>query len=278
MKTRSLDLTAKRHVPVEAGMWLPEQTRSQKLWELRRRLLRLDYAFSFTVVAILLICLIGAPWITTYDPYAVDLKAATHPPSLEHWMGTDDYGRDIFTRVVYGSRYSLGMGLIVTMVATLIGVILGGTAGFLGGRVDELIMRFTDMVMGFPAILFAMIIAAILGSNLTNAIIAAAAVWWPSYVRLLRGQVLSVKNDLYVEAVRSIGATNVRILMRHILPNSWAPIIVRSTMDLGRAVIFTGTLSFIGLGAQPPSLSGERCSPRHVGLSWMRGGISPSPG
>ena len=242
----------KEHDSVEAQRPFKEQGRRRRLERILRRVLRIDGILSLTIVTIILICLIGAQFITTYDPYAVDLKAILKPPSREHWMGSDDYGRDIFTRVVYGTRYSLAMGFVVTLISTAVGVVLGGSAGFFGGRVDEVIMRFTDMVMGFPALLFAMVVAAVLGSSLTNAIIAASAVWWPSYVRLLRGQVLSVKNEIYVEAARSIGASTRRILFRHILPNSWAPIVVRGTMDLGRAVIFTGALSFIGLGARPP--------------------------
>ena len=242
----------KEHDSVEAQRPFKEQGRRRRLERILRRVLRIDGILSLTIVTIILICLVGTQFITTYDPYVVDLKAIFKPPSREHWMGSDDYGRDIFTRVVYGTRYSLAMGFVVTLISTAVGVVLGGSAGFFGGRVDEVIMRFTDMVMGFPALLFAMVIAAVLGASLPNAIIAASAVWWPSYVRLLRGQVLSVKNETYVEAARSIGASTRRILFRHILPNSWAPIVVRGTMDLGRAVIFTGALSFIGLGARPP--------------------------
>jgi peptide/nickel transport system permease protein len=219
---------------------------------LRRRLVRIDGILAFMMVSGIALCIIAAPLITRYDPYAVDTGTIFRPPASAHWMGTDEYGRDIFTRIVYGARYSLAMGIIVSVVSSAIGLVLGGSAGFFGGRVDEIIMRFADMVMGFPALLFAMVIAAVLGSSLTNAIIAACAVWWPSYVRLLRGQVLTVKNELEVEAARSLGASKSRIVLRHILPNSWAPILVRNTMDIGRAVVFTGTLSFIGLGARAP--------------------------
>jgi peptide/nickel transport system permease protein len=217
-----------------------------------RRVLRIDGLLSICLVSAIVVCIVGAPWLTWHDPYALNTGAIFRRPNADHWMGTDEYGRDIFTRVVYGARYSVAMGIAVSVVSTAVGLVLGGSAGFFGGRLDEVIMRFTDMVMGFPALLFAMVIAAVLGSSLTNAIIAACAIWWPSYVRLLRGQVLSVKNELYVEASQSLGASSARILIRHILPNSWAPILVRNTMDIGRAVVFTGTLSFIGLGARPP--------------------------
>lgn len=237
---------------LSAEAWVSVRKRSRKLDKLLRRIVRIDGFFAVTIIFVIVVCVIAAPWITRYDPYVVDTGAIFRRPSGDHWMGTDEYGRDIFTRVVYGARYSLAMGIAVSVISTVVGLILGGSAGFFGGRTDEVIMRFTDMVMGFPALLFAMVIAAVLGSSLTNAIIAACAVWWPSYVRLLRGQVLAVKNELYIEAARSLGASTSRIILRHILPNSWAPILVRNTMDIGRAVIFTGTLSFIGLGAAPP--------------------------
>lgn len=213
---------------------------------------RIDHAVAGFILLLLLIAAVGAPWIARYDPYSVDLFAKNQPPSRTYWMGTDDFGRDIFSRVIYGTRYSLAMGFVVTAVSTIMGVSLGGVAGFWEGRWGEVIMRFTDLVMGFPALLLAMAIAAVLGSNLINAIIATSAVWWPPYVRLMRGQILSVKHEAYVEAARAFGATDLRILFRHILPNSWAPLNVRITMDLGRAVIFTSSLSFIGLGAHPP--------------------------
>jgi peptide/nickel transport system permease protein len=252
MKTELTGPVAGQSIAVEAPISLRVGPRQRELVRLLRRLGRIDGIIALMLVALILICLVGAPVITRYDPYVVDITAISRPPSAQHWMGTDEYGRDIYTRVVYGTRYSLATGLAVSLISTIIGLVLGGVAGFFGGRVDEIIMRFTDMVMGFPGLLFAMVIAAVLGSGLTTAIMAACAIWWPSYVRLMRGQVLSVKNELFVEAALSVGASTRRILLRHILPNSWAPIIVRNTMDLGRAVIFTGTLSFIGLGAEPP--------------------------
>jgi peptide/nickel transport system permease protein len=205
------------------------------------------------ILAVLATALVGAPWIARSDPFSVDLLAKSLPPSPAHWMGTDDFGRDIFSRVVYGTRYSLAMGFVVTLTSTVLGVVLGGAAGYWEGAVGEAIMRFADLVMGFPALLLAMAIAAILGSNLLNAIIATSIVWWPPYVRLVRAQILAVKNEAYVEAARAFGASDLRTLFKHVLPNSWAPLNVRITMDLGRAVIFTSSLSFIGLGAHPPT-------------------------
>jgi peptide/nickel transport system permease protein len=226
--------------------------RSPGVARLIRRLRTPDGLLGVALVVVVLLCLVGAQWIATHDPFAVNVSVIFQEPSSTHFMGTDQFGRDVFSRVVYGSRYSLAMGLLVVLFSTLLGLVLGSAAGFFGGWVDEIVMRLTDLVMGFPALLFAMLIAAVLGSNLQNAVIAASAIWWPSYVRLLRGEVLAGKNEMYVEAARAIGSTNTRVIVRHVLPNSWAPLIVRGTMDVGRAVIFTGSLSFIGLGAQPP--------------------------
>ena len=232
---------------------LPQRNaRSPQLARLLRRLRGADALVGIAIVLATFACLVGADWIARHDPYEVDLSIALKPPSEAHWMGTDQFGRDMFARIVHGARYSVLMGLIVVASSTVIGVLLGSLAGFFGGWLDELIMRITDLMMGFPPLLFAMLVSAVLGATLTNAIIAAAAIWWPSYVRLMRGQVLSTRNELYVEASRSIGATNGRLIWRHVFPNSWGPIIVRGTMDVGRAVIFVGALSFIGLGAQPP--------------------------
>jgi peptide/nickel transport system permease protein len=224
----------------------------QRARRLSRRIRRPDAILGMIILATLLLCLAMPNWVTRYDPFSVDVAAALRPPTLDHWMGTDQFGRDVYTRVVYGVRYSLLMALVVVASSTLLGLLLGGAAGFLGGRVDEIVGRVTDLVMGVPGLLFAMLIAGILGPSLSNTVIAASAIWWPSYVRVLRSEVLACKNELYVEAARSVGASNPRIIVRHILPNSWAPLIVRATMDVGRAVIFVGSLSFIGLGAQPP--------------------------
>lgn len=227
-------------------------SRNKRLTRALGILKRPDAWIPIVVVVAMVIVAIFPQWFTWRDPYRVNVSASLLPPSSEYWMGTDDYGRDIYTRLMYGTRYSLGMGAIVVAVSALVGLLLGGMAGFSGGWLDEVVMRFTDAVMGFPSLLFAMVISALLGASLSTAILATMVIWWPSYVRLVRGQVLSVINEAYVEAARSIGSSNFRILAQHVLPNSWSPIIVRGASDIGRTIIFVGALSFIGLGAEPP--------------------------
>jgi peptide/nickel transport system permease protein len=173
-------------------------------------------------------------------------------PSWNHWFGTDDLGRDVFSRVISGAKYSLAVAAIILVIAVIVGTIIGAVAGFFGGFVDELLMRVTDMFLAFPALILAIAISASLGPSLRNAVIALAVVYWPWYARLVRAQVLSIKAREYVEAARAIGASNNRVLLRHIMPNAVSVIIIQVTLDVGYAVLATAGLSFIGLGAQPP--------------------------
>jgi peptide/nickel transport system permease protein len=175
------------------------------------------------------------------------------PPSGEFPLGTDKLGRDIFSRLLYGARISLFVGFAVVAAATLIGGLFGLLAGYIGGLADEVMMRVTDIFFAFPALILAMAIAAALGPSLQNALIAIVAVTWPVYARLLRGQVLALKRREFIEAARVIGATEPRILFRHLLPNSLAPILVQASFDLGGAILSIAGLSFIGFGAQPPT-------------------------
>lgn len=173
-------------------------------------------------------------------------------PSMKHWMGTDDLGRDIFSRVIAGAKYSLIIAIVILLIAVTVGSVIGAIAGFFGGMVDELLMRLTDMFLAFPALILAIAISASLGPSLRNAVIALSAVFWPWYARLVRAQVLSIKAREYVEAARSIGVSNQRVLLRHIMPNAVSVIIIQMTLDVGYAILSTASLSFIGLGAQPP--------------------------
>lgn len=174
-------------------------------------------------------------------------------PSWKHWFGTDDIGRDVFSRVIAGAKYSLAIAAIILVIAVTVGTVLGALAGFFGGAVDELLMRVTDMFLAFPALILAIAISASLGPSLRNAVIALSVVYWPWYARLVRAQVLSIKAREYVEAARSIGASNNRVLLRHIMPNAVSVVIIQMTLDVGYAVLATAGLSFIGLGAQPPT-------------------------
>jgi peptide/nickel transport system permease protein len=206
------------------------------------------------VLGFLLLALIG-PWIVPYPEDAlgrVNLDQKLLAPSAEHWFGTDEVGRDIYTRVVLGARLSLQIGLIIVLVAAGIGVPLGILAGLAGGWTREVIMRVTDVFLSVPGLVLALAIVAALGSGMVNAMIALSLVWWPGYVRLLESKTLALKNELYVEAARAVGASRRRIMFSHILPNCVSPIIVKASMDMGMAILAAASLGFIGLGAQPP--------------------------
>jgi len=195
------------------------------------------------------------PYITPYDPMTISVTSTLkrlQPPSLENLFGTDEYGRDIFSRVLYGARISLIAALSVMSIALPIGIILGLVSGYYGGIIDEVIMRITDIFLSFPGLVLAIAFSASLGAGLTSAIIALAAVWWPGYVRVIRAQVLVVKEMLFIEAARAIGVKTSKILFRHILPNAITPLLVLITFDFGSVILATSALSFIGLGAQPP--------------------------
>jgi peptide/nickel transport system permease protein len=210
-------------------------------------------AFGLALLGLLAIGAIFAPWIAPYDPDGFNAAAKFLPPSAHHLFGTDDVGRDIFSRVLYGARYSLTAGIVILAIAATVGTVVGLVAGYAGGLLDEVLMRITDMFLAFPALILAMCVAAALGPSLTNAIVATAAVWWPWYARLVRGQVLQLRNETFVSAARLAGARRGRILFRHILPNCTTPIIVQMSLDLGYAILTLAALSFIGLGAQAPT-------------------------
>jgi peptide/nickel transport system permease protein len=208
------------------------------------------------LVTLLALVAIFAPVIA---PYPEDAEGAVHtqdallPPSPEHLFGTDDLGGDVFSRVVFGARYSLSIGLAIVLLACVIGVPLGAIAGYAGGLVNEVIMRTTDIFLTIPGIVLALAIGAALGSGLRNAAIALALVWWPGFCRLTQGQVLALREQTYVEAASVVGARQGRIVFRHILPNTLTPLIVKVSMDIGFAILTAAGLSFIGIGAQPPT-------------------------
>jgi peptide/nickel transport system permease protein len=194
----------------------------------------------------------AAPLITRFDPIQQNMKVRLRPPSAVHWFGTDQLGRDLFSRVLYGGRESLPAAVIVVAVGFLVGVSLGAIAGYRRGILDDIVMRFTDMMMGFPLIILAMAVAAALGASLLHGIIALAAVWWPPYVRVCRALVLDLNTKEYVVASRAAGRTSTGILLRVILPNALPALLVMAAIDVGRAILSFATLGFLGLGAQPP--------------------------
>ncbi len=194
----------------------------------------------------------AAPLITRFDPIQQNIMVRLRPPSAVHWFGTDQLGRDLFSRVLYGGRESLPAAVIVVAVGFLLGVSLGAIAGYRRGFLDDVVMRFTDMMMGFPLIILAMAVAAALGASLLHGIIALAAVWWPPYVRVCRALVLDLNTKEYVVASRAAGRTPTGILLRVILPNALPALLVMAAIDVGRAILSFAILGFLGLGAQPP--------------------------
>jgi peptide/nickel transport system permease protein len=204
------------------------------------------------IVVLALIALL-APLIAPADPLKQVLSTRLKPPSAQHWFGTDQLGRDVLSRMIYGARISLLIGTVVVGLAASLGTIVGLVAGYAGGWLDEGLMRLTDVFLAFPALILAMAISGALGPSLTNAMIAIAIVSWPVYARLVRAQVLSLREREYVEAARSLGASSPRIVWQHILPNTLAPLLVQASFDMGGAILSAAGLSFIGFGAQPPT-------------------------
>jgi peptide/nickel transport system permease protein len=233
-------------VAVAAGPAPPERALSRAL---RRRSARI----GLVIAAVFLMATVLAPLIAPYDPADQDLSSALTPPSFAHLLGADQYGRDMLSRVIYGTRYALVAIVVADGLALVVGGSLGLVAGFVGGLADTAIMRLTDVLLAFPYLLLALIIVAALGPSFTNSIIAIGIIYTPQYARLMRGQVLAVQAEDYVWAARSVGAGQMRIMLRHVLPNSLSPVLVMATLQAGSVVVETAGLSFLGLGAQPPS-------------------------
>ena len=220
-----------------------------------KKLFKSNYLFTLGVIICLawILAAICAPLITHYDPIIQDLAHRLEAPSAAHWFGTDDFGRDIFSRVIYGGRYSLLAGLVTVVLAGVIGTFYGAIAGYVGGRIDNVMMRFSEMILSFPTLVLAMIINAVMGSNLFNTLFALVIVAWPKYARLMRSVVLSVKENDYVTASIALGASQWRVLMKEIIPNSINSVLIMATTDIGNQILMFSTLSFLGLGSAPPT-------------------------
>ncbi len=210
------------------------------------------------IVALLALVAIFGRWLAPYDPMSMNFAARFAPPSLAHLFGTDDFGRDVFSRVVYGAAVSFKVAFIAVGISGTVGVLLGLTAGFLGGWIDELVMRIMDVLFAFPAVLLAITVMAILGRGVGNAMVAIAIVYIPIFARVTRGAVISVRGREYVTAARAMGQGPWRIMLRHVLPNALGPIIVQTSLSLAFAILAEAALSFFGLGTQPPDPSWGR--------------------
>jgi peptide/nickel transport system permease protein len=209
--------------------------------------------FPAIIVLGLIVLTFFGEQLAPYDPLAINIPAKLKPPGIDHLMGTDEMGRDVLSRVMTGTRYSTETILVIMTSCLFTGILIGTISGYFGGRLDEALMRFTEVFLAFPPLILALAIVAALGPGLLNAMLAISLVWWPWYARMVRGQVLSVKDQQYVVAARSIGAKDARIMLRHVLPNCLMPIFVQASMDMGAALVTTAGLSFIGLGAQAPT-------------------------
>ena len=220
-----------------------------------KKMFKSNYLFTFGVILCLfwIIMAIIAPFVAPYDPVVQDLTLRLKAPSAAHIFGTDNFGRDIFSRVIYGGRYSLLAGCLTVVIAGCIGTIYGAIAGYVGGAVDNVMMRLSEMILSFPSLILAMIINAVMGSNLFNTMFALVIVAWPSYARVMRSVVLSVRENEYVTASEALGASRIRILLKEIIPNSITSVLIMATTDIGNQILMFSTLSFLGLGSAPPT-------------------------
>lgn len=250
-----------------------QETRRHRVTGFRGFLLRLlrtrMSAVGLLVILIMIVAAIFAPLIAPYNPEEVHFADALSGPSMDYWLGTDNLGRDIFSRTIYGARVSIQVGVIAVGISLVIGTLLGLISGYTRmSLVDSLIMRCMDAILAFPTLVLALAITAALGPSLTNVMIAVGVVGIPSYARLIRGQVLTVGRREYVEAARTIGAADARIITRHIFPNVTAPLIVQASLGIAFAILAEASLSFLGLGVQPPTPSwGAMLS---VGKDWLQ--------
>lgn len=205
------------------------------------------------ILLVEIILVILAPVIAPYDYTAMDIVAAQQGPSAAHWFGTDELGRDIFSRVLYGGRYSISMGVLAVMISTTVGMTIGAVAGYFGGKVDNILMRLLDVIQSLPAMLLSIVLSAVLGPGYFNTILALSVNGMPASARMLRAQMMKVRGNEYIEAAQSINCSKFRIIVRHMIPNSFSPNIVQATMAIAHMIVMAASLSFIGLGVQPPT-------------------------
>ncbi len=244
-QTQPLAAVAPRPVPAPAtrpGVWA------------RFRRHRLALVGSVILLALVLIAVL-APLLLNLDPYKVDLRSYRKPPTAEHWLGTDAAGRDVLARLVYGARVSLSVGVVAVGIYTFLGVVLGAVAGYRGGKVDSVIMRLADIVMAFPRLIIIITLASLIGPSIVNVMVIIGLLGWPSIARIVRGMFLTLREREFVLGARVSGASDTRIMFRHIVPNVIAPVIVAATFGMAGAILLEAGLSFLGLGVQPPMAS-----------------------
>jgi len=215
----------------------------------------LSFIVGLIIVIMLFFVAIVAPFIIPYDPNAIDVESILFPPSMKHFFGTDELGRDVFSRMIYGSRISLQVGLFSTVISTFFGLFLGAIAGYYGCWVEVIIMRFIDMMFCFPTFFLVLAVVTLLDPSIINIIVVIGFTSWMNVARLVRAELISIKEQEYILAARSLGASDARIILRHLLPNAIAPILVTSSLGVAGAILLEGGLSFLGIGIQPPDAS-----------------------
>jgi peptide/nickel transport system permease protein len=239
------------HAPVPAS---PMQARAQQLW---LKLLRLvgnpPALLGLVILLVIAVMAIFAPLIATHDIYAQDLATRLQPPSAAHFLGTDELGRDVFSRIVYGARITLYIAVLTALIVAPIGLLIGTTSGYLGGWVDIVLMRVVDIFLAFPSLVLALAFVAALGPGIQNAIIAISLAAWPPIARLARAETLSIRSSDYIAAVRLQGASSLRIILSHVVPMCLPSVVVRITLNMAAIILTAAGLGFLGLGAQPPS-------------------------
>ncbi len=219
----------------------------------RRFLANRTATWGLAIIALLAFVAAAAPLLAPYDPIAIDLNRSLQPPSLSHWMGTDEFGRDILSRVIYGTRVTLYIVGLVLVLTAPIGLLIGCVSGYVGGWVDIILMRLTDIVLAFPSLILALAFVAALGPSVENAVIAIAITRWPPYARIARAETLTLRRSEYISAIRLQGASTARIVFRHIVPMSLSSVVIRATLDMAAVILIAAGLGFLGLGAQPPT-------------------------
>lgn len=232
---------------------LHERNQRVETWKRFRRYKPAVFGLAF--IGLLVFCALFADWITPYSPEAINTKLRGAPPSAEHWLGNDDIGRDILTRLVYGTRIALIVGIGATSIAVTIGVLVGATAGYFGGKVDFLLSRLIDTLMAFPLLALLLTLSTVFGPSLRNVVIVIGCTVWASYARVVRAEVLSLRERDYILAARSIGARDRSIITRHLIPNALGPVIILASLAVGGIIILESALSFLGLGVQRPTAS-----------------------
>jgi len=242
-------MTQTANLPAQKQVWTPRQ----RAWRMFRHHIPATVSLAVIVLMTLLVAL--APYIAPYEFDDVDFKNTKSAPTAKHWMGTDDLGRDQFTRILYGGRISLLIGFCAALVGTLLGATIGSIAGFYGGNTDNLLMRLTDMAYSIPSLPLMIVLSAYTKSSIPVIILIIGFISWMAMARVVRAQVLSIRENEYVTAARCLGVSNAAIILRHILPNMLGPIIVGATLSVGSAIIIESSLSFLGLGVMPPTPS-----------------------